>query len=307
MKAGKIIGTINLLITSALILATFVLSASRQQALAGDLPEVQKAGVLRHLGVPYANFVTGSGDGLDMELIKLFADHLGVRYEYIKTDWDNAISDLTGKQIRVAKGEVTTVGEAPVKGDVIANGMTIIPWRQKVLDFSQPTFPTQVWLVAKADSAISPITPAGDTMKDIVLTKEALRGISTMGKLKTCLDPDLYQLSDYTAKITIFDGALNDLAPAILSGKSETTILDVPDALVALEKWPGQLKVIGPISDKQEMGAAFAKTSPLLRNAFNKFFEIIKADGTYSKLVNKYYPEVFSFYPEFFSKQQISQ
>lgn len=32
-------------------------------ATGGDLPDVRAAGVLRHLGVPYANFVSGSGDG----------------------------------------------------------------------------------------------------------------------------------------------------------------------------------------------------------------------------------------------------
>ena len=37
-------------------------------ALADDLREIRERGVLRHLGVPYANFVTGSGDGLDVEI-----------------------------------------------------------------------------------------------------------------------------------------------------------------------------------------------------------------------------------------------
>ena len=53
-----------------------------------DLPEINKRGVLRHLGVPYANFVTGSGDGLDVELVTLFAQHLGVKYEYVKATVD---------------------------------------------------------------------------------------------------------------------------------------------------------------------------------------------------------------------------
>ncbi|HTZ17278.1 MAG TPA: hypothetical protein VMB78_02435, partial [Dissulfurispiraceae bacterium] len=52
-----------------------------------DLDDVRKRGVLRHLGVPYANFVTGSGDGMDVELMKMFARHIGVNYKYIKTDW----------------------------------------------------------------------------------------------------------------------------------------------------------------------------------------------------------------------------
>ncbi|MCF8109822.1 MAG: hypothetical protein K9J81_12635 [Desulfohalobiaceae bacterium] len=58
---------------------------------ASGLDEVKKSGVLRHLGVPYAHFVTGSGDGLDVELMRLFADRLGVSYEYVETTWSEAI------------------------------------------------------------------------------------------------------------------------------------------------------------------------------------------------------------------------
>ena len=50
-------------------------------AFADDLQDIRERGVLRHLGVPYANFVTGSGDGMDVEIVQLFARHLGVRYE----------------------------------------------------------------------------------------------------------------------------------------------------------------------------------------------------------------------------------
>lgn len=34
---------------------------------------------LKHVGAPYANFVTGSGDGLDVELVKLFAQKLNLK------------------------------------------------------------------------------------------------------------------------------------------------------------------------------------------------------------------------------------
>lgn len=56
-------------------------------AVAGELSEIRQRGVLRHLGIPYANFITGSGDGLDEDIIKLFATHLGVKYEYVPTTW----------------------------------------------------------------------------------------------------------------------------------------------------------------------------------------------------------------------------
>ena len=86
---------------------------------AEDLPAIKQKGVLRHLGVPYANFVSGAGDGLDVELMQLFARHIGVRYEYVKTDWPTLITDLTGLKYTLEQNDVKILGKAAVKGDNI--------------------------------------------------------------------------------------------------------------------------------------------------------------------------------------------
>ena len=269
-----------------------------------DLPEIKARGVLRHLGVPYANFVTGTGDGMDVELVTLFAQDLGVKYEYVNTSWEHVISDLTGKRVKAKGDNIQVLGKAPVRGDLIACGFTVLPWRQKIVDYSTPTFPTQVWLIAKADTPLSPITPSGDIHKDISAVKALLRGHSLLGKANACLDPALYNLGSTGAKIKIFPRGPNELAPAVINGEAEMTLLDVPDALIALEKWPGKIKVIGPISEMQVMAAAFAKDSPQLREAFNRFLEKCRQDGTYLRLVKKYCPVVFSYYPDFFKQHQ---
>jgi ABC-type amino acid transport substrate-binding protein len=270
-----------------------------QAILARDLKEIQKDGVLRHLGVPYANFVNGADMGLDVELVRLFAKSLGVRYEFVSTTWKNVISDLTGKQTTLVGEEATINGEVPIQGDLIANGLTILPWRQKILDFSAPTFPTQVWLVASAQSTLRPIQPSGNLSQDISTTKYLLREKTVLGIAGTCLDHKLYNLDAVRAKSIAFQGNLNQLAPAILNGEADTTLLDVADSLVALAKWPGQIKIIGPISEQQEMAVAFRKQSPELQKAFATFYQTLKTNGTYVELVKKYYPDVFYYYPEF--------
>lgn len=63
-----------------------------------------------------------------------------------------------------------------------------------------------------------------------------------------------------------------------------------------------EIKVIGPITNEQKMGVAFSKNSPLLLEEFNKYFKQIKENGTYNKLVEKYYPDVFNYYGNFFTK-----
>lgn len=272
--------------------------------LAQDLAEVKANGVLRHLGVPYAHFVTGgdSDPGLDVEVMRLFAKHLGVRYEYVKTDWKNVLGDLTGQMLESRPEGLVAVGSKPVKGDVIANGLTVLPPRQKIVDYSDPTFPSAVWLVATSKSKARPIKASGDMEKDIAETKKKMTQGSTLVMESTCLDPKLYDLKDKGYQLNYYTRStnLNEMIPAVLNKDADMTLLDVPDILVALSKWPGKFKVIGPISNEQRMGAAFRKESPELRAAFNAFFAGIQKDGTYNKLVARYYPLAPRYFPDFF-------
>jgi len=291
-------------LTLALLITLIV--APLQAVLARDLKEIKQEGVLRHLGVPYANFVDGADNGLDVELMRLFAKELGVRYEYVETNWKAVIGDLTGQQLTVKGNEVSVVGRLPIRGDVIANGLTIIPWRQKVIDFSAPTFPTQVWLIAASQSPLQPIAPSGKLEQDIAQTKALLKGKTVLGISGTCLEHTLYNLDAVGAQSKTFAGTLNQLAPAVLQGDADTSLLDVADSLVALNKWPGQVKILGPISEQQQMGVGFRKDSQALQQAFAAFYARLQADGTYAALVKKYYPDVFSYYPEFFAHPTVS-
>ena len=287
-----------------ILAAAIVFPAAGSDVWGGDLEEILKAGKLRHLGIPYANFVTDDRAGLDVELMQLFAARLGVAYEFVETNWQDVVSDLTGKVVKPMGEDVEIVGERPVRGDIIATGFTILPWRKKIVDFSRPTFPTGVWLIARADSALQPIKPTGDISEDINAVKGALQGKSVLALKDSCLDPNLYGMSETGAEVKLFpsDRNLNEMIPAVMARNADTTLMDVPVALIALEKWPGEIKVVGPISPPQEMACAFPKSSVNLRRAFDDFFLQCETDGTYERLVRKYYPSVFSYYGDFFKK-----
>ncbi len=267
-----------------------------------DLPEVLARGELRHLGVVYARFVTGSGDGFSTELVRRFAEELKVEYTFVGATWGNVLTDLIGSTYRVDGDVVTLTGDAPIRGDMVANGMTILPWRKKLIDFSTPTFPSGVWLIARADSSLQPIKPSGSLETDIQTTKNTLRGRSILCMPETCLDPSLYELERSGARMIPMKLNLNEFAPAIINNRAETSLLDVPDIMVALRKWPGRIKVIGPVSLPQEMGCGFPKNAPLLLKAFDEFIERIHASGEYMRIVDKYYPGAALYFPDFFKK-----
>ena len=289
-----------------IIAAGLVFTAWAAPAFGQDLGEIRASGVIRHLGVPYARFVDGSGEGFDVEMVRMFARHIGVRYEYVQSDWPHVIQDLIGSELE-SKPAVRPGGKRPVRGDIVANGLTILPNREKFIDYSTPTFPSAVWLVARTDSKIIPVAPTGSLARDIEATKARLLKGSTFVMDDSCLDPKLHGLEGKGYRLQRFSTAAsqNDLVPAVLKREGEMTLLDVPDIIVAMEKWPGQIKVIGPISEEQLMGAGFRKTSPELRQAFDEFLAGIKTDGTYMQLVRKYFRSAPRYLPNFFRDPSI--
>lgn len=275
-------------------------------AQTADLAEVKERGVLRHIGIQYANFVTRDGQGLDVELVRGFARHIGVRYELVHSNFYEAIRDLLGQDV-VRKGDqVTLVGKYPIKGDLIAAGFTVLPWRQAVLDYSAPVFPSQVLLVARTESPYRPIAPQASLRDEIAQTRAVLGTRSLLVMEKTCLDPANYGLTDvgidlrrHTASMS-----LDDMVPSLLRGTAEFSLLDVPDAILDMQRWSGRIRLIGPVSEHQDLAAAFPKSSPALRAAFDDYLRQVRADGTYDKLVNKYYPGIRSYFPEFFARKR---
>lgn len=275
----------------------FFLSCTMVVSLAmADLKEIKERGEIRHLGVPYANFVTGDGEGLDVEILKLYAAEIGVTYKFVKSSWGTVISDLSGKKV-IPKGEdVEFVGESDVKGDIIGNGLTVLAWRGKVINFSQPYFPTAIWVVTRNDSDLRPIMPSGDIKKDIAATKQLLVGKQVLAIRNTCLDPVLYDLKGTTPFYK--EGIdLNDLAAVVIKGDAALCILDVPDTLVALEKYPRMIKVLGTITEKQEMAFGISKNSPELSSSFNSFLAKLKKTGKLTELMVRYYPLIRQYFP----------
>lgn len=269
---------------------------------AQGIEDIQKRGVLRHLGGIYAGFVTPTGKGFDAELIQGFARSLGVRYEFVLgKDPATLISDLTGTA--PATGTNATSLPADRTGrlaDLAASGITISEERKKHLLFSQPTLPTQVWALTKADTPVQPITPGKSTQDDVRATKALLSSMTVLGKANTLLDPRQYGIELVGSVPNLFEGSIAELVPALLIGEGDAALLDLPAASQALRRWSGRIKVLGPVADWQYMGVAFAKDAPDLVRAFDLYLEMCRSDGTILRLVHKYFPALVKIRPEFF-------
>ena len=119
----------------------------------------------------------------------------------------------------IKDGQVTLQGDYPVKGDLIATGFTLLPWREAVLLYSQPTFPSQVLLVARAESSFTPIKGSNDLAKDIEETKGLIGKHSLLVMERTCLDPANYGLKGVGIDLKAYtkNTNLNEMVPAPVS------------------------------------------------------------------------------------------
>jgi ABC-type amino acid transport substrate-binding protein len=69
--------------------------------------------------------------------------------------------------VSINNGQAILEGNYPIKGDVIFTGFTYLPWREQILLFSEPTFPSQVVLIANSDYPIKSITASKNLANDV--------------------------------------------------------------------------------------------------------------------------------------------
>jgi len=292
--------------TATFFVAGFLSLFAFLSSARADLDDIVRCGELRHIGVVYANFVTKSGGGFDVELMQGFARSLGVKYTLVFSDFRSVLQDLLGREVAYKDGKVVWGGEAPVQGDIISTGLTKLPWREEVVDFSDPVVPSQVLLVVRADAPFTPIK-GGDSLQQDISETTAMIGTKRLLVMRgTCLDPSAYGLKNEGIDVrTLGPGFnLNEIVPALINGDADFALLDVPNVILDLQKWSGKIKVLGPVSNEQVLATAFPKNAPKLRKAFNDYLAKIKESGQYDRMIEKYYPGLGAYFPTFFPKDK---
>lgn len=134
----KVKNMISALVRGAIVATAvgFVGAAAHAQDL---LDTVKSSGVLR-IGMEgtYPPFnsrnAAGELEGFDVDVAKAVAAKLGVKPQFITTEWSGIIAGLQAG-----------------KFDVIVNQVTITPQRKEILDFSQPYTFSAAQLIQRAD------------------------------------------------------------------------------------------------------------------------------------------------------------
>ena len=206
--------------------------------------------------------------GFEYDLAKAFADYLGVRLNLkIVENWDGMVPALK-------KGS----------GALIAAGIAITPKRKKQVAFSDGYMENQQYIIAHRNTPkIKKIEDlAGKTIhvRKATLYQERLEELQRQG-----IDLIVKQYKDVPAE---------ELIQRVAEREIEFTVADSNIALLNRRNYPSAI-MAGPISDRQQLGWAVHPQAHKLLEKINSFFKIIKENGKFDEIYNRYYGDVDEF------------
>ena len=250
-----------------------------------DLDAIKKDGKLKVLtiysGTSYFLY-RGRPMGFEYELVKRFADYLGVDLEIkISDNIDSLLYQLN-------KGDV----------DLVAHGLTITTERKQKVDFTDYLYLTHQVLVQKKPdnwrkmkwSSIekSLVHDAIELIGDTVSIRANSSYIQRLKNLSREIGGKIY--------IDTIQGnySTDKIIKMVVDGKIKYTVADNNIASINASYYP-ILNIEVPISFSQRNAWAVRSTSPELKKAVNKWLATMKKETTYYVIFNKYFKNKRSF------------
>ena len=235
------------------------------QAIAGEqLQTIKDKGVI-NVGLegtyPPFSFVDENGKltGFEVELSEALAKELGVKAKVQPTKWDGILAALESKRL-----------------DVVVNQVTISDERKKKYDFSKPYTVSGIQaLILKKKAADLNINAAAD-----LADKKVGVGLGTNYEqwVKQAVPKaDVRTYEDDPSKFA-------DLR----NGRIDAILIDRLAALEYAQK-AKDTELAGAAFSRLESGVALRKGEPELLEAINKAIDKLRADGTLTKLSEKYF------------------
>ncbi|MBY6052319.1 amino acid ABC transporter substrate-binding protein [Cytobacillus firmus] len=200
----------------------------------------------------------GELTGFDVDISKEVAKRLGVKPEFLETQWDAMFAGLDSKRF-----------------DMIANQVGIRPDRQEKYDFSDPYISSAAVLITHESN-------------DSVSSFEDIEGLKAAQSM-TSNYADLAK--SYGAEIVGVDG-FNQAIELINSKRADVTLNDNLSFLDFKKHKPdAPVKIADESEDASQSGLMFRKGSDTLVDEVNKALTEMIEDGTYLKISEKWFGE----------------
>ncbi len=252
--------------------------ADLDEYVALDLSEIQQRGYINALvdnnSVSYF-YYKGGAMGYEYELLKKLAAHLKVDLRI------QLISSIEEAVQRLQSGQ----------GDVIAFPFTVTSERKKIVDFTDIHFNTSQVLVQRKPDNWRDNPHLAE--KKMIRDPAGLIGKKVYVKYNSAFKDRLLNLSQEIGGeiIIIEDSASSEtesLIQKVAEGKIDFTVSDQTIAMVNAAYYPN-LDVNTMVSLPQRIAWAVRKNSPQLLAGINSWLAVVKKDGTFNVIYNRYF------------------
>ena len=198
--------------------------------------------------------------GFDIDIAKLMAKAMGVKFVPVNTAWDGIIPSLiTGKF------------------DIIMSGMTVTQERNLKINFADPYIVVgqAILLSKKHEGAITSYKDLNDP-KFVVTSK-----LGTTGEQAT---------KRYIPKCTYKSFETETEAVLeVINGKADAYVYDQPNCVVVMaQQGAGKLVFLDQPFTYEPLAWAINKGDPDFMNWLNNFLKQVKNDGRYDQIYNKW-------------------
>lgn len=227
---------------------------------AGAMAETLKMGI--EAAYPPFNNKDASGNvvGFDKEIGDALCAKMKVECTVVTSDWDGIIPALNAK-----------------KFDFLISSMSITDERKQAVDFTDPYYSNKLQFIAPKNV-------------DFKTDKASLKG-KVIGTQRATLAGTYLEDNYPDVDIKLYDTQENAYLD-LVSGRIDGILADKYVQYEWLKSKDGSnFEFKGePVMDSDKIGIAVRKGDTKLRDDLNKALAEIKADGTYKKINDKYFP-----------------
>ena len=215
---------------------------------------------------PFEYFQDGKTVGIDVDICERIAAKLGVKAKFVDTGWSGIIPALYAR-----------------KFDIVVSGMAMTKERAERLQFSMPYAESGPVILTRAnETAIKgPEDLAGKPVGTQLGSSTEKFGNDLQAKLKAEGKAGFSTFRMYDHFPEAYIDLTNKRTDAVLIGRIS--------ALVLLQLQPGKYAINGDLGIKSYTGAAIRKDDPKLAEVVNTVLAEMKADGSLTKLQDKWF------------------
>lgn len=198
-------------------------------------------------------------EGFEVDMIHAVAEVLDLELQYEVSLWKNILQKLY-------KGEL----------DMICSAVTMTASRQMILEFSNPYLQFQLCAVVNH----------GDEINSLEDFKDKRIGI------RTATEAERYVMAQFPANTTVHADTNNELYKKLLAKKIDVLIDDSPIAGGFLHKHTSlEIGMFMPGTDSA-YAIAMKKGDLTLKDQINDTLKLLKKNGTYESIYNKWFSNI---------------